>query len=147
MQEKKNEQLGMPFGTASARLKKLLLFSLVQETGRDKCFKCGEPIETAEQLSIEHKEDWLDRDPALFWDLNNIAYSHIQCNRPSRRYGGKHLRKTGPMGTAWCRLCQKFQPIRDFGSNKYRWNGLTDSCRESFRADRKRYRSFGDAAP
>ena len=37
-------QLNMPFGTASARLRKMLLFSLVQQLGKDACFQCGEKI-------------------------------------------------------------------------------------------------------
>ena len=30
-----------------------------------------------EDLSIEHKKPWLDEDPRLFWDMGNIAFSHI----------------------------------------------------------------------
>jgi hypothetical protein len=37
-------------------------------------------------FSIEHKQRWLDVDPALFWDLTNIAFSHFICNS---RAGGK----------------------------------------------------------
>jgi len=41
-QEKKTKQLGMNPGTASNRLKKEVMFSLVKQTGRDFCFQCGE---------------------------------------------------------------------------------------------------------
>jgi hypothetical protein len=78
--DKKDHQLGMSYGTASHRLKKQILFSLVQETGKDICYRCGKVIETAEELSVDHKIDWLDKDPSLFWDLDNIAFSHLSCN-------------------------------------------------------------------
>lgn len=82
LNEKKRRQLGMPNGTATARLRKSILFKLVQETGRNICFQCGKAIESEEELSIEHKVPWLDSgDPVkLFFDLNNIAFSHLSCN-------------------------------------------------------------------
>jgi len=91
--KKKREQLGMDAATASHKLRKLILFSLVQQTGRDLCFKCQTKIETVEELSIEHKAPWLDSsDPvSIFFDLNNIAFSHLKCNiassrKPHKRY-------------------------------------------------------------
>lgn len=83
---KKSVQLGMNPSTASARLLKDILFKFVFETGSDKCFHCGEPI-TRETLSIEHKTPWLDsEDPqGLFFDLENIAFSHLSCNSSAAR--------------------------------------------------------------
>lgn len=78
--EKKRKQLGMAAGTANARLRKLILFSLVQKTEQDTCFRCGKRIETVDELSIEHKQSWLDVSVELFWDLDNIAFSHLSCN-------------------------------------------------------------------
>jgi len=78
--DRKAEQLGMPFGTASSRLRKKVLFSLVQRFGLDDCFKCGGKIATIDEFSIEHKRPWLNVDPDLFWDLDNIAFSHLRCN-------------------------------------------------------------------
>lgn len=77
---RKNEQLGMPNGTANNRLRKLILFDLLKRHNENVCFQCGEVIETANELSIEHKQAWLDRSPDLFWDLDNIAFSHLHCN-------------------------------------------------------------------
>jgi hypothetical protein len=79
--DKKKEQLGMNPSTASGKLNKDILFSLVQETGRDFCYQCGEKI-TRETLSIEHKEPWLDTESPRdnYFDLDNIAYSHLACN-------------------------------------------------------------------
>lgn len=79
---KKAEQLGMPYGTACGRLRKLILFKLLRENGKDICYRCGKRIDTPEELSIEHKIDWLDsEDPVgIFFDLDNIAFSHLSCN-------------------------------------------------------------------
>lgn len=79
-------QLGMPYGTACQRLRKYILFMLVQESGRTKCFKCAQEILSADDLSIEHKKPWLDVSSDLFWDLGNISFSHRRCNRPHRQF-------------------------------------------------------------
>lgn len=80
--KKKNEQLGMPYGTACARLRKSVLFDLLKETGKNVCFQCGRIIESEEELSIEHKVPYLDSDDpkGLFFNLDNIAFSHLKCN-------------------------------------------------------------------
>jgi hypothetical protein len=85
--EKKTQQLGMSFSKASGRLKKMYLLRLLQRLGEDDCFRCGGKIENVDDLSIEHKEPWLDRDVALFWDLENIAHSHLSCNSSAGRIG------------------------------------------------------------
>jgi len=75
-------QLGMDPGTASSRLKKELMFSLIVELKRNTCYRCNELILNSNELSVEHKEEWLGKDNAstLFFDLDNIAFSHLQCN-------------------------------------------------------------------
>ena len=80
--DKKNEALGMNFSTASAQLKKNLMFKFMQVLNLDQCFQCGEVIDAVDQLSVEHKQPWLSAtDPkAAFFDLNNIAFSHLSCN-------------------------------------------------------------------
>ena len=83
---RKASQLGMPLGTATGRLRKIILFNLLQRLGEDVCFRCGTGIETEEALSIEHKVPWLDSDASLFWNLNNIAFAHLSCNRPNRPF-------------------------------------------------------------
>ena len=80
--KKKNDALGMNFCTATNRLKKQLLFSLVKKLEMDYCFQCGAQIEDIRQLSVEHKIPWLSSDnpKELFWDLENLAFSHLSCN-------------------------------------------------------------------
>jgi len=86
----KAEQLGMPHGTACGRLRKAIMFSLIQELGLDACYQCGHPIESVGDLSIEHKEHWLHSDDPVgkFFDLENIAFSHLICNSLARRRNG-----------------------------------------------------------
>ena len=82
MSAKKSSLLGENFSTAANKLRKNLLFSLAQKLGLDICFRCGDLIEDAKSLSIEHKEAWQSAaDPnAAFYDLDNIAFSHLKCN-------------------------------------------------------------------
>lgn len=72
--------------TASNRLVKDLLYRLVVETGKDSCFRCGKKLSRS-TFSIEHKAAWLDSDNPveLYFDVNNIAYSHLACNAAASR--------------------------------------------------------------
>lgn len=127
----KADYLGMPYGTATARLRKSLLFSFAQRLHEDICFKCSQQIQTVEEFSIEHKKPWLYNSVELFFNLDNIAFSHLICNRPDRPYKGpSKLRKMGKEGTAWCSRHQQFLPISSFGKNSKRWNGLHAFCKE-----------------
>ena len=75
-------QLGMPFGTAQNKLRKAIMFQMIQRVSLDVCFQCGKKIETIDELSIEHKIPWMNSyNPIkLFFDLDNIAFSHLRCN-------------------------------------------------------------------
>ena len=73
---------------------------LVQKVGLDTCFRCGEKIETVDEFSMDHKEDWeRSADPIkAFFDLANIAFSHLGCNsgaasRPTKKYADPAERK------------------------------------------------------
>ena len=63
-----------------------ILFSLIQQTHQDVCFRCGQKL-TRETFSIEHKQPWLNENNAkeLFFELTNITFSHLKCNVASRR--------------------------------------------------------------
>lgn len=110
--KKKAEQLGMPHGTASARLKKDILFSLLCEFDLNDCYRCGEVIEYSDDLSIDHKVPWLDsKNPiGLYFDLDNIAFSHLNCNtkasRPRKKEKINHGTQSGYSGRHKCR-CTK----------------------------------------
>jgi hypothetical protein len=97
---KKQQQLGMSPGTASHRLVKDILFDFVVKAGH-KCHRCGGEL-TRDTFSIEHKTAWLDsEDPvAAFFDLSNIAFSHMHCNsgasrKPWKKYFTEEERKDG----------------------------------------------------
>lgn len=85
--QKKTDQLGMPIGTASGRLRKTIIFQLLKEVNKNFCFQCGAEIETEKDLSIEHKIPWLDSEKPkeMFFDLENIGFSHLTCNVAAAR--------------------------------------------------------------
>lgn len=84
---RKAELLGMPFGTATARLRKTLLFTMAQRLGEDVCYRCGNVIESESEFSIEHKTAWASaKNPVeMFFSLDNISFSHINCNIGARK--------------------------------------------------------------
>ena len=137
---RKSAFLGMSHGTAGNRLRKMILFHLLQKHGENVCFKCSEIIETADELSIEHKKPWEGVSVKLFWSLDNIAFSHLRCNR-NHRYegGGAKRRKVGPEGTAWCMRCKAFLPIFKFSRHASRWNGLQPWCNGCYEQRRKQF--------
>lgn len=77
----KDEQLGMSYSSARHRLLKDVLFKLIVDSGLDTCYRCGKKI-SRDELSIDHKVDWLNSGKAeeLFFDIENIAFSHFSCN-------------------------------------------------------------------
>jgi 5-methylcytosine-specific restriction endonuclease McrA len=137
--QRKKDQLGMPFGTAMHRLRKAVVFDLLQRHGENICYVCNSWIETCEELSIEHKIPWQDNNTDLFWNIDNIAFSHRKCNRPHRTTG-QMRRKIGPEGTSWCKRCKAFKDIHLFSKKRARWNGLNDQCKSCDSELRKKYR-------
>lgn len=99
MNEKKTDQLGIPYGTASHKLRKALMFSMAKELKKDICLHCKVAIENIDEFSIDHIVPWLDSNnpKELFYDLSNIAFSHIKCNiskarKPLKKYFTLHDR-------------------------------------------------------
>jgi hypothetical protein len=128
---RKSAFLGMPHGTASNRLRRMVMLHLLKKLGENICFKCSEQIEDVNDLSIEHKQPWEGVSVELFWSLDNIAFSHLRCNTPHRYVGGGvRKRKVGPEGTAWCVGCKGFRAAVDFSRNRSRWNGLQKYCND-----------------
>jgi hypothetical protein len=84
--EKKTKQLGMNYSTASNRLRRKVMFMLIQRLKLDECFQCKQLIVDVDDFSIEHKKPWLGEDTRLFWDLGNIAFSHKACNSAAARH-------------------------------------------------------------
>lgn len=118
MSRKKAQLLGMSWGSAGNRLRKSILFDLLQWFDLDWCYRCDKQIDNIDDLSIEHKEPWQSSaDPkAAFFDLDNIAFSHLRCNRGAERRASACCSNghpwtpentiTRPDGTRRCRQCQ-----------------------------------------
>jgi hypothetical protein len=104
---KKQSQLGINPSTASHRLVKDILYSLVLKTDQNNCFQCGKPM-SRETFSIEHRVPWLDSENpvGLFFDLDNISFSHKTCNYEAKRsappaHGNITMYRTG----CRCNVC------------------------------------------
>lgn len=98
--------------TASNRLVKDVLFKLAVDAGH-KCFQCGGEL-VRDSFSIEHKVPWLDScNPiALYFDTENIAFSHHGCNVGARRKvparcGTRSMYSKG----CRCNLCRSVQAL------------------------------------
>lgn len=106
----KVKALGMPFGTANGKLRKSILFHLVQKIELDLCFRCNKIIASIEDFSIEHKIAWMGtNDPVkYFFDIENIAFSHIICNNKAglKRGSPGHIppnkRRVKNDAVSWC---------------------------------------------
>lgn len=126
--------LGMPVATATARLKKAMMFEMAVALERDNCLRCDKPIETAEELSVDHIQPWRYESAELFWDLTNVAFSHRACNKVDRP-----RRREGPEGTSWCCTHKAFLSEDAFGADINRWNGLSITCLQCDRERAARY--------
>lgn len=81
--KRKEALLGMSFGKACARLRKIIMFQLADELNKTICFRCGEKITEIDDFTIEHKISWqLSSVPVeTFFNAKNIAFSHADCNQ------------------------------------------------------------------
>lgn len=125
-------QLGKSYGAACGKLRKEIMFSLLVRLRENYCFKCKKEIKGAKDLTIEHKQPWFKVSNKLFWDLNNIAFSHSWCNKVDRPRNVNE--KSAPKGKAWCSGCQEFLLINRFGLRKNRNGkprGYCNECRRS----------------
>lgn len=126
---KKQNQLGMNPSTASGRLVKDLLWNFVKTTGQDACCKCGEPM-SRETFSIEHVTPWLDSDDpvGLYFDLENISYSHRLCNFADKR--SPHAGRVCGTETKYAAGC-RCEPCKEAKAKVYkqRYNPETRSDR------------------
>jgi hypothetical protein len=96
----KSDLLGEVYSSARGRLMKMILFQLAKETNKNICFQCGEEIKTIGELSIEHKKPWMkSKNPKeSFYDLNNIAFSHLDCNTLAADMTGERNTTVGKSG-------------------------------------------------
>lgn len=121
--------LGMPYGTAAHRLRKAILFKILKRLGENFCFRCGEEILVPNDLGIDHKLPWRRVSPELFWDLENIAFSHTRCNTADRPNRSGGCEAEAPAGQSWCNTCKQFLPFHQFRKSSNRWNGVDYRCK------------------
>jgi len=117
--QKKYAQLGMHHSTARQHLIKKLLFKLAHDSGVGECFRCGKSIDHIDTFTIEHKMPWLDsQDPKeLFFDLDNVAFSHHSCNAAASR--GRYAYRHGTWG--YKRGCRCKECRRKHKESNRRW--------------------------
>lgn len=122
----KSVQLGMPYGTANGRLRKMIIFHLITRYGENICYRCTKIIDNIDTLSIEHKKPWENINPDLFWDMDNITFSHLLCNiLAAGKPWGKD--KDASEGHLWCTYGKHYKPISTF----YKRNnarGYNENC-------------------
>ncbi len=119
--EKKSKQLGMNHSTAASRLRKKVLFMLVQRLKLDECFRCKKLIVDVNDLSIEHKKPLLDEDPRLFWDMGNIAFSHRSCNSLASRNNPWNKSLTAPWNNKKLSIKEREKIREEYDGNYYKW--------------------------
>lgn len=139
---KRSRMLGMSYGKATNRLRKMVLFHVLKQVGLNLCFRCGERIESTDELSLEHTVPWQTaRHPkTVFFDVDRVAFSHLKCNSGSFNREKTHclhgheytaantFRRPGD-GYRECRQCRREQ-------NRTRWH--TNGGSEKRRRRRKR---------
>jgi hypothetical protein len=121
--------LGMPVPTATAKLKKNLMYHLADKLNMLNCLKCKQHIESSEELSIDHIKPWRLVSAELFWDLENLAFSHLKCNVRDRRITSKSRRVYSPTGTTWCSSCKEYLEFKSFSKCSSRPSGFNDNCK------------------
>jgi hypothetical protein len=106
-----------------------LLFDFVIKAGH-KCFRCGEELRRKD-FTIEHKTPWLgSEDPlGLYFDLENIAYSHAACNYRAGRRPNKLNRTSDELKAV------------NAARERAKWNSLDKDFRKARR--RLSYEKYG----
>ncbi len=124
-QDKRKLLGGLSPGTASGRLRRMIMFQLIEETHKNVCFRCQKPM-TVDDFSIEHKIPWQSApDPlSTFFDLKEISFSHLLCNTGAAKRGIKHGTPTRySRGKCRCDLCveaKRLQAARFYTKEKRR---------------------------
>ena len=113
--------------TASGRLVKDLLWDMIVQLDKDICFHCNKPMQR-DNFSIEHKKPWLDsEDPVgLYFDLDNISFSHLKCNFERARKPNKIYEDSLERGRE---------------SSKRYWNSLSKEQQKELR--KRKYHKYG----
>jgi len=109
----------MNISTATNRLRKEILFSFFNKLGLNECCRCGKPITDVNDFTMDHKIPWRNKEDAksLFFDLNNIGFSHLKCNSGAISVKAKHPSPSSYKKGCRCDECRK---LNTEAVNKYR---------------------------
>lgn len=157
--ERKFETLGMPYGTANNKLRKRIIYNLLQtiEAYREKfgpisegsdengkweyparrlgiyCSRCGTEITSDDDMTIEHIKPWEGRENGrdLFWDYqNNIGFSHKWCNVAHVHPGSpRDSMKKFTSLEKYCPVCDTMKLLEDFSLNTSKPSQRENECR------------------
>ena len=107
---------------------------MAKKLGLDTCHQCGDKIENIDNFSIEHKKPWLDsNDPlGLFFDLDNIGFSHLRCNSNAARRGTRNNKVIHgtPNGFGHCSYCGEDKHADEMIKCKTDYSGLDNVCKK-----------------
>lgn len=120
--------LGMPMTTARMRLRKNIIFHLLVKHSENVCHVCENVIHNVDELSVEHKIPWESVSSDLFWSMDNVAFSHVVCNKPHSYPGPPKIER--PDGQDWCSGCKSFKDITEFSLHRSRWTGRNSKCKK-----------------
>ncbi len=115
------------------------MFRLLERHGENICFKCGGIISAVSELSLEHKKAWQEGGASLFWDLDNVTFSHRRCNL---RTGW--VRREIIDGMLWCSSCKQLLHITLFHKDRHQRTGFALLCKACFNAKRKQVKAQGN---
>jgi hypothetical protein len=132
-------ELGLLPTTANLRLSRSLLFNYAKRLGMGNCFRCGKEIISIEDFTLDHKQEWRHNDPRLFWDIDNIAFSHQLCNASSNRVARFYQARTHKK----CNECKEEKDLNSFGTRiqrgQKRYRSFCNECRNKRKKEGKSY--------
>lgn len=127
--DKFKETMGMPISNAHRKLHKDLIYFLAKKCDMLNCFVCSKHIDR-EELSIEHKNPWTYGDLDSFCNPENIAFSHIKCNKPHKIINGSVNIHYHNSNDNFCNTCKIIKPKEDFVKSKKYASGVTGECKK-----------------
>jgi len=145
MSNQKREVLGMSISTAVTKLRKVVLFNVLRSHNENVCYRCRKPIELVNEFSIDHKIDWLNAPNArdLFWDVENIAFSHLRCNVGASSGGqvtARRKRKSPEHHKQWERAYRQTEKYKSYRRQYERSRYATDPEYRQYYLDKDKNR-------
>ena len=113
-QPESKDIFGISASTLRMRSLRRLMFYLVTATDMNKCSRgdCSNKskIITMDNFSVEHARPWRGNPPGLYYDTDNIVFSHRACNRSDQ----------DPLARLYCYSCQSMVSSEDFNEKSIR---------------------------